>query len=268
MLSRWERRSNLRSEDATADATPTPRTRTRGAPLAQLGVRCAPAHPTPQLGRSWGEAQLGRTSRKGMGGGAYGADSQRGGVYTTKGVDGGRWSAGLGRSEDWTSSVDRSSRYKCHHCSQQFLRINTASHQGTGACSFLRFFAITRTGTAQEAQLRTGLTVLWRMCATSGGWLLLGVVHRACRLPSGGQLGRWHGCRGACAARPMVSRRGRRPPALLLPSFRSPPAACCLLLFGVVIASARAQPLRSGTFTCLCSRLLLPHRCVKDGLQY
>ena len=39
----------------------------------------------------------------------------------------------------------------------QFL--STASHHGTGARSFLRFLAITRTVTAQEARLRTGLTM-------------------------------------------------------------------------------------------------------------
>jgi len=52
--------------------------------------------------------------------------------------------------------VDRSWRCKCHHCSHQFL--STAAHQGTGARSFLRFLGITRTVTAQEARLRTGLS--------------------------------------------------------------------------------------------------------------
>jgi len=76
------------------------------------------------------------------------------GYAQQKGVDGGRcsWSTGLGRSEDRTSRVDRSWRCKCHHGSHQFL--STASHQGTGARSFLRFLAITRTVTAQEARLR------------------------------------------------------------------------------------------------------------------
>jgi len=103
---------------------------------------------------SCGEAQLGRTSRKEMGGGAYGADSQRGGVCATEGVDGGRWSAGIGQSEDRTSRVDRSWRCKCHHCSHPFR--STAAHEGT-ARSFHRFLAITRKVTAQEAQLSAGL---------------------------------------------------------------------------------------------------------------
>jgi len=89
-------------------------------------------------------------------GGAYGADSQRDGVCATEGVDGGRWSAGLGQRKGRTSRVERSWRRKCHHCSHQLL--STASHDDTGARSFFSFLAITRTVTAQEARLRTGPT--------------------------------------------------------------------------------------------------------------
>jgi len=106
---------------------------------------------------SWGEAQLGRTSRKGTGGGAYCAESQRGGACATEEVYGGRCrrSTVLGRSEGRNSRVDRSWRCKCHYYSHHFLI--TASDQGTGARSLLKFLAITRTVTAQEAQLRTRL---------------------------------------------------------------------------------------------------------------
>jgi len=171
---------------------------------------------------SWGEAQLGRTSRNGTGGGAYGADSQRGGVCATEGVDGGRCrrSTGLGRSENRNSRVDRSWRCECHYYSHHFFI--TASHRGTGARSLLRILAITRTVTAQEAQLRTGLTaspsMFCRVTNTVRACLFSETALPRRQLPCTRHL--TAGCRPSRSPPPPYGRRPRpcpRPPPLGAP---------------------------------------------------
>jgi len=62
-----------------------------------------------------------------------------------------------GPDEQSGSVLDLQDRIRlCHQFWRQILR--TASHEGTGARSLLRFLAITRAVTAHEARLRTALT--------------------------------------------------------------------------------------------------------------